>query len=66
MTPAKKLFLEKIDLWSFLNTDTYRKPGQYYQRLPENIRDVLKDLKSEDLQDIRVDAVPECNQFLIK
>lgn len=58
MTPAKKLFLEKIDLWSFLNTDLHRKPGQYYQRLPENVRNILKDLKSEDLQDIRVDAVP--------
>lgn len=42
--------------------DCYRnkehlKPGWYYTQLPQVIRDILKDLKSDDIKNARVDGI---------
>lgn len=48
------LELVESSLW---HNDKGRKPGVTYSRLPLCVKEVLKDLKSEDLVDVRHDQI---------
>jgi len=41
------------------NKHTCSKPGQVLKKMPEKIREALKNLKSDDLKKIRPDLLPE-------
>lgn len=57
ITKAQKLMMELAEkhlMYSSVDSmKKSRKPGEIIQRLPDDQREVLKTLKSEDIQDIR-------------
>ena len=51
--PAEVLFdVAVLGIWN-----CPRKPGEAYNRLPEWKKEILRQLKSEDIADIRLDAI---------
>lgn len=54
---ARKLMMELAERqWEYSVVDSMqrsRKPGEIVQRLPDGHRNILKELKSDDIQNIR-------------
>lgn len=54
-TPTQKAILEAVD-YTLMDRAVYykpnRKPGEMFKALPKNIQEELKNLKSEDMEDI--------------
>lgn len=44
---------ENAELFGWTQPRRWPKPGEYWQHLPEEIKEVLKDLKSDDLKNVR-------------
>lgn len=57
-----RVMMEVADSWFvFGMTGYFPKPGQAYARLPDETREILKGLKSEDIANVRVPEWMRCD-----
>jgi len=61
MTPVETLLeVGECAFWKGQKDNEFRRPvkvGEFYNNLPEEIKEKLKNLKSDDLRKIRFDAI---------